>query len=134
MEENLQVQTFEIFSGKLNNIINPTFCRFSGPPGIPEGSLEAIEITDDALILVWNKPLDDGGFPIQRYRIETKGFTGAQVFQNNPEETRYRISKLKEGTNYQFRVRAVNEKGAGDFVEKKVMTRTAKGKSCFRIL
>lgn len=119
---------------KLKHHYQSYFCHFAGPPGIPEGPIEAVDITDDALTLIWKKPLDDGGFPIERYRIEIKGTLGwNQVYCNNPDETRYRFSKLKAGINYQFRVRAVNQKYAGDFIEKEVTTRTPKGMSCLRI-
>ena len=117
------------FLKSINQQCHFQLCLFIGPPAAPEGTLEAVDITEDAITLVWNKPLNDGGLPIERYRIAKKDALGwSEVFNNNPEETRYRWLKLSKGTKYLFRVEAVNKKGSSDAVTTEVKTRIPKGK------
>ncbi|GIY57128.1 twitchin [Caerostris extrusa] len=65
----------------------------------------------------WEKPESDGGAPITGYIVEYKDkfsgewTTGPEV---GPDELKCRVDGLKEGVQYQFRVKAVNKAGPGE--------------------
>jgi hypothetical protein len=66
--------------------------------------------------LQWKKPEQDGGNPVTGYIIEHKEATSNEWIQCNnfpiklPE---YTCSTVTEGQIYEFRVKAVNDAGAG---------------------
>ncbi|CAG5133824.1 unnamed protein product, partial [Candidula unifasciata] len=68
-----------------------------------------------SVTLSWKEPHDDGGNPIKGYIIEKKEkgkeWTKASTFPV-PEMT-YCVTTLKEGSEYEFRVMAVNDGGPG---------------------
>ena len=77
---------------------------------------------DKHMMLRWEHPVDNGGLPITSYQYsqrEEDGSYGNWVSIDNSargetNETSYAVTGLKNGTVYSFRVRAVNEVGAGD--------------------
>ena len=78
-------------------------------PGAPR-NLRAVG-GDGQAVLSWSPPEDDGGAPITdyEYRIDGKG----DWISIGSTETSYTVSGLKNGAEYIFQVRAVNEIGAG---------------------
>ena len=78
-------------------------------PGAPR-NLSAVG-GDGQAVLSWSAPEDDGGAPITdyEYRIDSKG----DWISIGSTETQYTVSGLKNGAEYIFQVRAVNEIGAG---------------------
>lgn len=79
-----------------------------------------VELTDwdsDRVDLKWDPPSSDGGAPIEEYIIEVKDkfsnawTEGARV---SGSETKGRVKDLKEGVQYEFRIRAVNKAGPGE--------------------
>ena len=78
-------------------------------PGAPR-NLRAVG-GDGQAVLSWSPPEDDGGAPITdyEYRIDGKG----DWISIGSTETQYTVSGLKNGAEYIFQVRAVNEIGAG---------------------
>lgn len=85
-------------------------------PGKPNN----VEVTDwdkDHADLKWDKPTEDGGSPITGYVIEYKDKFGtdwvpakevpADAFQAT-------VDGLKEGNQYEFRIRAINKAGPGE--------------------
>ena len=78
-------------------------------PGAPR-DLSAVG-GDGQAVLSWSPPEDDGGAPITdyEYRIEGKG----DWISIGSSETSHTVSGLKNGAEYIFQVRAVNEIGAG---------------------
>ena len=97
--------------------LNPIIAKMPfdppGPPGIPN----VLEVGGDFVNLSWDKPLNDGGSRITGYWVD-KREVGTEAWQqvnsNFPCPTNmYNISNLVEDRQYEFRVFAVNEAGAG---------------------
>ena len=68
--------------------------------------------------LKWTKPENDGGATITSYVIEYKEKFGkewikAKIIEGG-DVTSATVPGLKEGTQYEFRVRAVNKAGPGE--------------------
>lgn len=80
----------------------------------PPRNLQVIEIDASYAVLQWEEPASDGGTPILGYNLEKKDITrddfiyvasvGASVRQ-------YKVIRLFEGIDYQFRVYAENQVG-----------------------
>ncbi|KAJ1363943.1 Twitchin [Parelaphostrongylus tenuis] len=86
-------------------------------PSAP-GQPEAVETSEEAIVLQWTRPLSDGGAPIQGYVIEkrevgTKEWSKA-AFGLVPE-TKHRVTGLTPKKTYEFRVCATNAAGNGDW-------------------
>uniref|UniRef100_A0A1I7VVS1 non-specific serine/threonine protein kinase n=1 Tax=Loa loa TaxID=7209 RepID=A0A1I7VVS1_LOALO len=80
-------------------------------PGAPNGPLEALDITKESCTVNWNPPDDDGGSPISHYFVERQEASGRWVPCGETSDTSLRVSKLVEGKEYKFRVKAVNRQG-----------------------
>jgi predicted phage tail protein len=83
----------------------------AGPPGTP-----VVEnITPNSATLAWTKPTDAGGGKIKGYIVEVKPKDGDWTEVNSvpTKDTSLTVPNLKEGKEYQFRVKAVNEAGPG---------------------
>ena len=74
------------------------------------------EITEHSVSLSWEKPKDDGGGKIVGYIVEMKPTDGDWVEVNDTplKELQYKVQRLKEGSDYKFRVKAVNAAGPGE--------------------
>ena len=84
-------------------------------PGEPRG-LDARPVGTDRIDLSWAPPLEDGGAEIEGYRIMVAGSSGAfEVLANHTgtAATTYSHTGLDPGTRLRYRVRAVNDAGAG---------------------
>ncbi|CAL1540886.1 unnamed protein product, partial [Lymnaea stagnalis] len=77
--------------------------------------LEITKYDRFSVTLAWKEPTNDGGNPIKGYLIEKKekgkDWTKASVFP--VPETTFSVLKLNEGSEYEFRVMAVNDGGPG---------------------
>ncbi|XP_059156398.1 twitchin-like isoform X4 [Physella acuta] len=84
------------------------------PPEAPR-DLEISKYDRFSVSLSWKEPVSDGGNPIKGYLIEKKekgkDWTKACVFPI--PETSFSVLKLNEGSEYEFRVTAVNDGGPG---------------------
>ncbi|GAU87381.1 hypothetical protein RvY_00244-2 [Ramazzottius varieornatus] len=86
-----------------------------GEPGKPE-------VTDwdkDHVDLQWAPPTNDGGAPIEKYIVEMKdkfsnNWVPAKEVPAGPAPVKTTVDGLKEGGQYEFRVRAVNKAGPGN--------------------
>lgn len=99
-----------------------------GKPGTPE-------VTDwdaDRVDLKWTPPLNDGGAPITAYVIEKRpeGGKWTRAAEVPGDANTASVPNLDENTNYEFRVRAVNEAGPGEpsDASRSVMTKPRKRK------
>jgi len=87
------------------------FAAPCGPPGQPVVD----HVTSNSIALHWNRPSDTGNGKLQGYIVEMKP-TGSdwKVINVDPvREPKVVVGGLKEGEEYQFRVKAVNEAGPG---------------------
>ena len=80
------------------------------PPGRPE----AFDWDVNHIDLKWNKPLFDGGAPVQGYHVQKKQ-KGTTIWTDcttiNNDIAKGRADRLMENEYYQFRVIAFNEMG-----------------------
>ncbi|KAK3103159.1 hypothetical protein FSP39_016894 [Pinctada imbricata] len=74
------------------------------------------KITKDSVGLSWQKPTNDGGGKLKGYIIEKKKKDGdwEEAKEVPATENSCTIPNLKEGDEYQFRVKAVNAAGPGE--------------------
>uniref|UniRef100_A0AC34GPF1 Twitchin n=1 Tax=Panagrolaimus sp. ES5 TaxID=591445 RepID=A0AC34GPF1_9BILA len=86
------------------------------PPG-KSGKPDIVDWDKDHVDLKWTPPTDDGGAPVEEYIIEVKekfapNWTEAMTVpaSDSPKAT---VANLKEGQEYEFRVRAKNKAGKG---------------------
>lgn len=74
------------------------------------------EVTDwdkDRVDLRWTPPVNDGGSPITGYVVEKreKGSPKwTKACETGPFDTKTTVPNLDEGVEYEFRVRAVNDR------------------------
>ena len=74
------------------------------------------------MMLIWERPADNGGLPITGYEYSQKEEDGSfgewtsidNSAHGEANDTTYAVTGLKNGTIYSFRVRAVNAIGPGD--------------------
>lgn len=109
--------------------------RSPGPPGKPV----VYNVTNDGMTIQWEKPIYDGGTPIQGYHVEKKEKNSIMWQKVNTvliKENDYRILELIEGLEYSFRVYAQNDAGfsrMGD-ESKPTMAVSPVGECKFRLL
>ena len=87
-----------------------------GKPGSPEGPLKVSDVTANKCKVGWKKPEDDGGLPIKEYEIEKMDLaTGKWVrvgrVPGDKPNTEFEVIGLIPGSEYKFRVTAVNDEG-----------------------
>ncbi|XP_029900982.1 myomesin-2 [Myripristis murdjan] len=84
-------------------------------PG-PAYDLTFCEVRDDSLVVEWQKPHYTGSGPITGYQVEyAKQGTSNWITANETAVSHrfLKVTSLEVGTNYVFRVRAVNAAGTG---------------------
>lgn len=94
-------------------------------PSRPEGPLLFREVSDEAVVLEWKPPGDDGGLDIQQYSIEKmepnqKAWIKIADVDRNIES--YCIQNLIENAQYLFRVIAKNPMGSSEPLEGEPVT------------
>jgi len=87
-------------------------------PASPQGPLEAIDTSPDAITVAWKPPKDTGGSPIKGYVLEKK-LKGSNKWQKcpgkiGPDDTQATAKNLDAGEDYEFRVMAVNDNGESE--------------------
>lgn len=84
-------------------------------PGAPE-NVACENLTAVGCVLIWDKPSSNGGTPITGYVVERKSQYNARWTKVNKvpvSDLELEINDLVEGTDYDFRVYAENQVGAG---------------------
>lgn len=84
-------------------------------PSAPVGPVKFFKIASDTCCLTWKPPAEDGGADITRYIVEKKDtsrINWVPVYESL-ETTTCTVKKLTSGSEYMFRVSAVNKYGAG---------------------
>ncbi|XP_070691358.1 myomesin-3 [Pempheris klunzingeri] len=87
----------------------------AGGPASPL-SVQVSDVNKDYVFLTWQPPSADGaslveGYYVERYEVSQDEWVRCNV--HIQKMCHYPVFGLKEGTLYQFRVRAVNQAGAG---------------------
>ena len=80
-----------------------------------------VRVTDqykDFIVIEWDKPDNDGGSPITGYVVEKreasrKMWTG--ISETSADTLKVKATRLSEGSEYYFRIAAVNSIGQGPF-------------------
>lgn len=101
----------------------------SDKPSAPEGPLSVSNLTATSADLEWKPPTKDGGSQITGYVIESKPSTRGnwtKVANVDGSTTKYSPKDLREGTEYLFRVSAINEEGTGSPLETKELVKPQK--------
>uniref|UniRef100_A0A3Q1AWS3 Myomesin 3 n=1 Tax=Amphiprion ocellaris TaxID=80972 RepID=A0A3Q1AWS3_AMPOC len=86
-----------------------------GGPASPL-ALQVSDVNKDYVFLTWQPPSADGASPVEGYYVERCDLGQGEWVRCNvhiQKMCHYPVFGLKEGTMYQFRVRAVNKAGAG---------------------
>ena len=83
------------------------------------GVLDTDYITLDSAVLYWSEPDSDGGAEITSYIINYREIDAESWTEVDTEstDTNYTLSDLDDGTDYEFRVAAVNSVGQGEWSE-----------------
>lgn len=84
-----------------------------------------LDVTHEGMTLTWQPPEDNGGSTIAGYIIERKEAHSdrwMKINKNPVTMTRYRSSGLVEGQEYEYRITAINSRGAGKHSESSAIT------------
>ncbi|XP_046554801.1 titin-like [Haliotis rubra] len=98
-------------------------------PSKPRGPLNVDNVTCDTADLTWKSPDSDGGLPIKNYIIEMRPsskMAWSKIGKVDADKTSFTAQDLKDGTDYYFRVIAVNDEGDSDALETKDTIRPLK--------
>lgn len=83
----------------------------------PPRNLRVVELYKDYITVAWEEPAKDGGSPIKEYIVE-KADTKRRSFVNagntDKDTHKFKVTKLYEGSEYLFRVMAVNAVGQSE--------------------
>lgn len=105
------------------------FC--SDKPGIPVGPIKIEEVDGVSVTVSWEPPEKDGGANISGYVVEQRDAhrPGWSTVSESVTRPCYKFSRLSEGTEYVFRVAAMNRFGVGGFLQSEVVEcKSAKSK------
>ncbi|XP_023264722.1 myomesin-1-like isoform X2 [Seriola lalandi dorsalis] len=86
-------------------------------PGVPVG-LHVLEVRDTSVVVLWEPPAFDGRSPVNGYYLDVKvasaGGGAWKAVHEKANRMKYmKVTGLKPGTSYVFRVRAQNLAGVG---------------------
>ena len=93
-------------------------------PDKPEGPVEITDVTTKSCVLSWNPPLITGGADVLHYvvsRCNTSKLSW-KVVNSQCEVATCRVSNLKDGQEYVYRINAVNKHGMGPWLQSLPMT------------
>ena len=100
-----------------NLVLSPPPPPPAEKPKAPKAAPVIQELGTDFVDLSWSPPESDGGSPITGYQLERLDISGRSWLPVNKEpisDTSYRVKELREGVQYEFRVRALNALGMGE--------------------
>ena len=88
--------------------------------GVPQAptSVELGNQTENSVTLKWNKPKSDGGSKVTAYQVEIRKPDSDQweVVNDYPVKGNdFTVNNLQTGKPYEFRVKAKNAAGWGDY-------------------
>uniref|UniRef100_A0A8D8XJT9 Twitchin n=1 Tax=Cacopsylla melanoneura TaxID=428564 RepID=A0A8D8XJT9_9HEMI len=112
----------KVGSSEPNQFAKPVVAKDPWDEPSKPNNVEVVDWDKDHADLKWTRPENDGGAPITGYIIEFKEIGSDGKFDKDWQPgktidgdiTAATIEGLKEGTQYEFRIRAVNEAGPGE--------------------
>ncbi|XP_041468950.1 twitchin-like isoform X3 [Lytechinus variegatus] len=95
----------------------PQLCKEpSEPPDAPDAP-KVIATANGCISLEWSKPGFDGGRPITGYFLEKKETSSnrwSKATKDDINKTKHTVTGLTQGSEYQFRVSAINKVGTSE--------------------
>uniref|UniRef100_A0A3B3UXH4 Titin n=1 Tax=Poecilia latipinna TaxID=48699 RepID=A0A3B3UXH4_9TELE len=87
-------------------------------PG-PPSNIRVEEVSADFISLSWDAPTYDGGCQINNYVVEKRDTTSTtwQIVSATVARTSIKVSRLTQGTEYQFRIAAENRYGKSPAID-----------------
>uniref|UniRef100_A0A4W6E447 Titin n=1 Tax=Lates calcarifer TaxID=8187 RepID=A0A4W6E447_LATCA len=87
-------------------------------PG-PPSNIKVDEVSADFICLSWDAPTYDGGCQINNYVVEKRDTTTTtwQIVSATVARTSIKVSRLNQGTEYQFRIAAENRYGKSHAID-----------------
>lgn len=100
-------------------------------PGIPVGPVKIEEVDGVSVTVSWEPPEKDGGANVSGYVVEQRDAhrPGWTTISESVTRPCFKFTRLSEGTEYVFRVAAMNRFGVGGFLQSEVVEcKSAKSK------
>uniref|UniRef100_A0A672I810 Titin n=1 Tax=Salarias fasciatus TaxID=181472 RepID=A0A672I810_SALFA len=90
-------------------------------PGAPAGPIKVLEVSNTFVHLSWDPPEYTGGCQVKNYIVEKRDTTTTtwQTVTTQLARTAFKVTRLKTGAEYQFRVIAENRYGKGASLDSK---------------
>lgn len=101
----------------------PIYCVFLDKPGIPLGPMKIEEVDGVSVTVSWEPPEKDGGANVSGYVVEQRNAhqPGWTTISESVTRPCFKFTRLSEGTEYVFRVAAMNRFGVGGFLQSDVV-------------
>lgn len=108
-------------AGKCTGEITVTVLEKPDPPKVP---IRIDEVSSDFAVISWDPPEYTGGCQLDNYIVEKRETTSTewQTVSTTTVRTTIKITKLKTGSEYQFRVFAENRYGKSSAITSPVVT------------
>uniref|UniRef100_A0A8C9ZA48 Titin n=1 Tax=Sander lucioperca TaxID=283035 RepID=A0A8C9ZA48_SANLU len=92
-------------------------------PGPPTGPIKVVEVSNTFVHLSWEPPVYMGGCQVKNYIVEKRDTTTTtwQAVTTQLARTSFKVTKLKTGAEYQFRIIAENRYGKGASLDSKAI-------------
>uniref|UniRef100_A0A3Q1F2W1 Titin n=1 Tax=Acanthochromis polyacanthus TaxID=80966 RepID=A0A3Q1F2W1_9TELE len=92
-------------------------------PGPPTGPVKVVEVSNTFVHLSWEPPEYTGGCQVKNYIVEKRDTTTTtwQPVTTQLARTAFKVTKLKTGAEYQFRIIAENRYGKGVSLDSKAI-------------
>uniref|UniRef100_A0AAG5CTD6 Twitchin n=1 Tax=Anopheles atroparvus TaxID=41427 RepID=A0AAG5CTD6_ANOAO len=115
-DKGVYLVNFKNDSGSVSCNVN---VHVTGLPGPPTGPLLMSHVTKNMCTVSWKPPASDGGRKVTHYIVERRDIKSQHwlIVSNYVKESQLIIKGLIEGSEYLFRVSAVNENGIGPGLE-----------------
>ncbi|KAJ8898143.1 hypothetical protein PR048_003503 [Dryococelus australis] len=99
--------------------------RVIDKPSKPEGPLIVKDIRNESVTIEWKPPADDGGLEVSKYSVEkcdVEKMVWMKVADVEKDVSSYCVQKLRENSEYMFRVIAENPVGVSEALESETVT------------